>query len=341
MAAAVNIPLVVVPVVLSIVLAATLDPTADALRRRGWPRGRASLVVTLGTIFVILAISAIAILMMVGPLQEMLDLGARGASQSALASFGVVQVVQALRSGALATAEGFIASLSSFGIILLLSTLLTFYLMRDGEAAGRGIVARFAGPKSPELTGVGERAVGVLGGYMIATGVISLFGAGTTFLIMVILGLPLALPIAVLAFFLGFIPYIGSFIATGLAFLVTVAAGSTADIAIMAIWTVVFNIAQGNFVAPLVYGKAVSLHPAIVLLAIPAGSALAGVIGMFLIVPLLGVVAVSWRTILHAVDPQGPAVEDSGAVIQAEKIVTPGAAPPTAGPPPGPEPSPG
>ena len=63
---------------------------------------------------------------------------------------------------------------------------------------------------------------------------------------------------------------------------------------------------------------------------------------MFLIVPVLGVVAVSWggRT-LHAVDPPGQAVEDSGAVIQAEKIVAPGAAPPAAGPPPGPEPSPG
>ena len=93
---------------------------------------------------------------------------------------------------------------------------------------------------------------------------------------MVVLGLPLVLPIAVLSFFLGFIPYIGSFLATGLAFLVTVAVGSTTDIAIMAIWTIVFNIVQGNFVAPLVYGRAVSLHPAVVLLAIPAGNAIAG-----------------------------------------------------------------
>jgi len=142
--------------------------------------------------------------------------------------------------------------------------------------------------------------VDVLGGYMIATGVISLFGAGTTWLLMIILGLPLALPIAVLSFFLGFIPYIGSFIATALAFLVTVAVGTTTDIAVMAIFTIVFNIAQGNFVAPLVYGRAVSLHPAVVLLAIPAGNAVAGVMGMFLVVPFLGVIAVSWRTVLHA-----------------------------------------
>ncbi len=54
----------------------------------------------------------------------------------------------------------------------------------------------------------------------------------------------------------------------------------------MFIFTIVFNIVQGNVVAPIVYGRAVSLHPAIVLIAIPAGAALAGIAGMFLIVPV-------------------------------------------------------
>ena len=59
----------------------------------------------------------------------------------------------------------------------------------------------------------------------------------------------------------------------------------------MFIYTIVFNIVQGNFVTPLVYGKAVSLHPAIVLLAVPIGNALAGIVGMFLVVPVAGVIA--------------------------------------------------
>ena len=116
---------------------------------------------------------------------------------------------------------------------------------------------------------------------------------------MTILGIPFALPLAVLSFFGGFIPYIGSFITTGLAFLVTVATGSTQDIVIMGIFTIVFNIVQGNFVAPIVYSRVVSLHPAVVLVAIPAGSEIAGVVGMFLVVPFLGVVAAVWRTVLR------------------------------------------
>ena len=105
---------------------------------------------------------------------------------------------------------------------------------------------------------------------MIAMGVISAFGAATQLVIMLILGLPLALPLAVLSFFGGFIPYIGSFITTGIAFLVTVAVGSPADIAIMLVFTLVFNIVQGNIVAPIVYSRVVSLHPAVILVAIAA-----------------------------------------------------------------------
>ena len=69
---------------------------------------------------------------------------------------------------------------------------------------------------------------------------------------MVILGLPLAVPIGVLTFFGGFIPYIGTFITTALGFLVAVAFGSTQDIMIMFVYTIVFNLIQGNYVAPIV-----------------------------------------------------------------------------------------
>jgi hypothetical protein len=117
---------------------------------------------------------------------------------------------------------------------------------------------------------------------------------------MVILGLPLAVPVFVLSFILGFIPYIGSFVSTGIAFLIAIAAGSPADVAIMAVFTVVFNIVQGNIVSPVVYGRTVHLHPAIVLLAIPAGAAVAGILGMFLVVPTLGVIAATWRLLIAA-----------------------------------------
>jgi predicted PurR-regulated permease PerM len=145
--------------------------------------------------------------------------------------------------------------------------------------------------------------VSVLGGYVVATGVVSVFGAATQGTLMVILGAPLALPVFVLSFFLGYIPYIGGMIGTFLATLLTITTGNPVAIAIMVIFTIVFNIAQGNVIQPLVFGKAVNLHPAIILLAIPAGNAVAGVMGMFLVVPVLGIVATTWRPLLAIIGP--------------------------------------
>src|SRR5207342_3610364 len=185
---------------------------------------------------------------------------------------------------------------------LLLAVLLMYYFIRDGDSFWRTFLTRVEPGRRSYVEAAGGRAFSVLGGYMVGTGAISIFGAVTQFLIMFILGIPYALPLAVLAVFGGFIPYIGSLITTALAFFVTVATGTPQDIAIMAVFTIVFNIVQGNFVAPLVYSKVVSLHPAVVLMAIPAGSEIAGVIGMFLVVPFLGVVAATWRTVLRVLD---------------------------------------
>ena len=147
---------------------------------------------------------------------------------------------------------------------------------------------------------------------------------------MLILGIPLALPVFVLSFILCFIPYVGGFLSTGLAFLLTVAFGTPQAIVVMAIWTVVFNIVTGNVVGPLVYGKAVSLHPAVVLMAVPAGAAVAGILGMFVVVPVLGVVAATWRTVLAVVGQRREEIDD-GVVAPPPEAPVPEAAPGTEG----------
>ncbi len=188
---------------------------------------------------------------------------------------------------------------------------------------------RLPAGRRADLEGTGDRAVGVLGGYMVGTAAISGVSAGSQWVIMTILGLPLALPLAVFAFFLGFIPYIGSFIATFAAFLVAVAVGSPTDIVIMGIYTLVFNIITGSFIAPVVYGRVASIHPAVVLVAIPAGSTLAGVLGMFLAVPVIGIVAVTWRSALRLLDPRagGPDAPDDVPDQGDDVPVVPGPAP--------------
>ena len=301
-AAAAQAPLVIVPVTLAIILAATLDPVAAALRRRGRSRGVSAAMVTAGTTLVVIGIVVLTLMTLIGPLGEILATAEDGADEGILGSIGLDSLVGVFSASVLQEVAGIVAGIAQIGVALLLATLLTFYFLRDGPSAWRHIVGRLAERRRIEVADAGSRAATVLGGYMLGTAAISLFGAATTAILMLILGLPLALPIAILAFVLGFIPYIGGFVSTVLAFLVTVSVGEPSDIVVMAIFTIVFNIAQGNFVQPLVYGRAVSLHPAVVLLAIPAGNQLAGIAGMFLIVPLLGIVAATWRSALRVVD---------------------------------------
>ena len=315
-AAAVQVPIVVMPVVLGIVLAATLAPLGALLERRGWSRGRAALGATLGGTLAVSAIIALTLVSLVGPVGDMIDqavAGAESVNASVAGNAGaLVKLVQTFGTGVLVTIASALSSLAGLAVVLLLSVLLTFYFMRDGPAFWRGFLDRVEPGRRSHIDAAGKRAFGVLGGYMVGTGAISIFGAATQFLVMALLGIPFALPLAVLSFFGGFIPYIGSFITTGLAFFVTVATGSSTDIVIMGIFTIVFNIVQGNFVAPIVYSRVVSLHPAVVLVAIPAGSEIAGIVGMFLVVPFLGVIAAVWRTVLRVLDPKPVEALDDG-----------------------------
>jgi predicted PurR-regulated permease PerM len=298
------IPTVAVSVVLAVVLAATFLPFVRALMRRGWRRGPAAAATTAGVFIAVIVIVILAAVSLISQGAEIATTSTSGAEAANEAASGALAPLAALfESAGQGIASGiasFVAGIASLGVVLLLSGLLCFYFLLDGHRFWANVRQRLRGDRLEEVDAAAVRAINVLSGYMVGTGGVSLFGAVSQYLIMVLLGLPLALPLAVLAFLLGFIPYIGSFIATGLAFLVAIAVGTPEDIVIMAIYTIVMNIVQGNFVAPIVYSRAVNLHPAVVLMAIPAGSEVAGILGMFLAVPFLGVVAATWRTALHA-----------------------------------------
>jgi predicted PurR-regulated permease PerM len=320
-------PLLVVPLLVAVVLAATVAPVAGFLERRGWSHPTAALTVTGGAFALILAIVVIAFAYLAGPLVEAIQsaiAGAAAAGETTGGSLGWLEpLAQTFGGNILDAARTALVATGSLALILVLAPLLAFYFLKDAPRGWAAVTTRAAPWRRPALEAGGERAAEILGGYMLGTAAISGVGAISQYLIMVILGLPLAVPIAILSFIACFIPYVGGFVTTGLAFLVAVAFGSPTQIVIMFIYTIVFNIVQGNIVTPLVYTKTVSLHPAVVLLAIPAGGALAGIAGMFLAVPILAVIAATWRSALMvlgdepALPPPPPAetARESAAVL--------------------------
>ena len=296
-------PLVVIPIVLALIIAASVAPIARVLRKRGWSNGRSAMAATGGTFLLIVALIAIAVIQIAGPIGEAvlaaIESSAALEDDAGGALGWVDDAAQAFGGNLLAAIGTVLELIAALLVVLLLSALLSFYFLRDGGRGWDLVVKRASAWRREALTDAGRDGIGILGGYMLGTAAISAVGAISQYVIMVLFGLPFAFPIAILSFILGFIPYYGGFITTGIAFLVAVGYGTPTQIALMFVWTIVFNLVQGNIVTPLVYRRAVNLHPAVVLLAIPAGGAVAGVAGMFLAVPILAVIAATWRTVLY------------------------------------------
>ena len=324
-----TVPLVVVPVVLATILAATLDPLVRVLIRRGRGQGQAAAIAVGGGFLAITAVVVITFIALLEQLEAIGRTAVTGAGSASSAAGGTLDLlVSAVKTGGadlVQTAAAIASAIGSAAVVVILSVLLSFYFLKDGGRLWNRTISRVRPEAAGEVEAAGSRAFEVLSGYMIGTGAISLVGATSQLVIMLVLGIPLALPIFVLSFFLCFIPYIGGFISTGLAFLVTIAVGSTQDIVIMAVWTIAFNLVTGNIVSPLVYGRTVHLHPAVVLVAIPAGAAVGGILGMFLVVPFIGIVAAVWRTVLVVIGmPRQPANPAAPLVAAAETAAEPG-----------------
>jgi predicted PurR-regulated permease PerM len=314
-------PLIVATVILATVVAATIAPLAGRLRARGWNETLAALVVTGGAFLAIVAIIVIALAQLAEPIAGAIQAAIDASGELSDDAGGILAWLEPLvsaLSGELRRALSAVFEVvAAVGLVLLLGAVLSFFFVRD---AGRGWsrILQLANPwRRQSLDAAGRQSVGILGSYMFGTAVISAVGAISQMAIMLILGLPLVVPIAVLSFILAFIPYIGGFITTGLAFLVAVQFGTPTQIAIMFVWTIVFNLVQGNVVTPLVYNRAVNLHPAVVLLAVPAGSAIAGIAGMFLAVPILAIVSATWRTVLRVLGDEPGEVESSSRPVVA------------------------
>jgi predicted PurR-regulated permease PerM len=119
---------------------------------------------------------------------------------------------------------------------------------------------------------------------------------------LVVLGVPLAIPLAVLTFLGGFVPIVGALVAGALSVLVAlVSNGFTTALVVLVIIILVQQL-EGNVLQPYLQGRSLRLHAAVVLLAVAAGSTLYGIAGAFLSVPVVAAGAVVVRYLGERVD---------------------------------------
>jgi predicted PurR-regulated permease PerM len=229
----------------------------------------------------------------------------RGAEETAAAGLERIQSIGWLGEllSRLTGAASFVAAVVT-GIVILL--FIGIYFAAEPGLYRRGVLALVPGPHRRRIAQVIDRTGDALWrwllGQLIAMAVIGVLSAVG----LLLMGVPAALALGVIAGIAEFVPYLGPVIA---ALPAMVIAGGQEPI--MALWVAVFfvvlQMAEGNIITPLVQKEMVATPPVLVLVAIVAFGLLFGFLGVLLATPLT-VVVIVWLRELYVRDALGKRV---------------------------------
>ena len=202
-----------------------------------------------------------------------------------------------------------LAQIASVLVDLVLALVLAFFLLKDGPKFLpwlRGWIGPIFGRPVEDIA---ARSWTALGHFIWSQAAVAVADAVLIGLGIWLLGVPFALPIAILIFFGAFIPIVGAFVTGGVAVLVALFSGGIWIAAATLGVLVVVEQLEGNVMQPVIVGKTLKMHPALVISVITVGAALYGIIGAFLSVPVLAVVTVIPRYIRETLQAAAQTVE--------------------------------
>ncbi|TDB77239.1 AI-2E family transporter [Micromonospora sp. KC721] len=293
-----------VALAVTLFLAALLDPVLRGLRRLRVPAALAALLSILLLLGVLVGVGALVwnlTAAQFGELTEQLDQGLQRSRDFVTATLPVTeaQLDRLLRQVTSGLGGGFdpvggARTVAEVAGSALLALVLLFFLLKDGRSMWQWVLRRMTGPNREVTAEAGRVGWRTLGGYTRGTMIIAAIDAMGIGLALVLLGVPLALPLALITFFGGFVPIVGATVAGAVAVLVALAAkGPTTALLVLAAVIAVQQI-EGNLLEPLVMKRQVRLHPAVILVVVAAGTLVAGIAGAFVSVPIA---AVTYRVV--------------------------------------------
>jgi predicted PurR-regulated permease PerM len=293
-------PLVFLSLFAALLLTSLLMPVTNGLARL-LPRSLAALASVLLGVGVVGGLLAFIIPRTVSRISESSDTLARRAEhlarqltrlvpgpQPTLEELGT-RVEQWVRQHAQELALGAASGLTELTTVLsgvLLTVVLVFFFVKDGQGLARAALS----PLPPERRRLARAAVDrawlTLSRWVRGTVLVAFIDAASIGVGLLLLRVPLALPLALLTFLGAFVPVIGALVGGTVAVLVAWAlVGVKAALITLALVLAVQQV-EGNILQPIIMGRVLPLHPAVVLLAVTAGTLLAGVAGAFVAVPL-------------------------------------------------------
>ena len=303
---------VLLPIMFGLLLSTILWPPVRFLRRR-MPNSLAALIALVGLLAVVAGLLAALAPQVTSQAQDLVDRASAGLGSlqtwvagpplnlGADALGGLLdQGISELQSNSQQIVGVVLGSLGAIGsavVTFVLALVLCFFFLKDGPNFLPWLRGWIGSGSGRHVSEISDRVWTALGQYVWSQAAVALvdglfIGLGVWFL-----GVPFALPIAVLTFFGGFVPIVGAFVAGAIATLVAlVSNGIWTAVAVLAIVLVVQQL-EGNVMQPMMVGRTLKMHPAVVLAAVALGGTLFGIVGAFLAVPAVAVFQVIARYI--------------------------------------------
>jgi predicted PurR-regulated permease PerM len=300
--------IVVLPVIVALLATTLLLPPVRWLRGRGVPGGLAAAAAMLGAILVVAAVFAAvapSIANQGGDLGTGVEDGVREATRVlADEPFNlsrseidqrVDEAIDAVRKNQGSITHGVQTGAILVGELitgLIVAVLLTFFFLKEGDRMWRWILGLVAPRRRPAVDEVGTRVFAALAGYVRGIALVGLVDALLIGLALVILGVPLVVPLMLLTFVGAFLPLIGAFLAGLAAVLIALVSNGFVTALVVLGAVVLVQQIEGHVLYPALMSRTVHLHPVAIILALATGGVAAGVIGVFLAVPVAGSLAV-------------------------------------------------
>jgi predicted PurR-regulated permease PerM len=329
-----HVMLVVLPLLIALMLCTALVPVARRLEAWRLPNSAAALITVVGALLLVVAIMGIVVPQFtthVVALGEDIEAGFATALGLANEYLGISDKQaqdlldrgqEQLQDRAGSIGGGLLAGAVAFGEFVtgsILTLVMTFFIVKDRRRLREWFLARIPDRRRGEFVAVGRRAWMTLGGYFRGQAIIAAVDAIGIAIGLAVIGVPLVAPLALLTFIGGFFPIVGAVAAGMVAVLVALVDGGLTDALLVVGVVIAVQQIEGNVLQPVVMGRAVPLHPLVILIVITAGAVLGGIVGAFLSVPIAGVLAAVGNELRlrheAALDPaamaapQGPATE--------------------------------
>jgi predicted PurR-regulated permease PerM len=182
---------------------------------------------------------------------------------------------------------------TAFKLLTILT--MTFFLLLDGKRIANFLITRFGSHREQRLRGVAERIYKSTSGYVAGALTITSINGVLTFTVLTILGVPFAVPLAVLMSFFGLIPLVGATIGGVVILAVTLFTDFPSATIVYGLFLILYQQFENNVLQPFIFKRTVNVPPLAVIVAILAGSSLLGVVGALVAIPLAAAIQIVLR----------------------------------------------